>query len=123
MSALGQKQTYAAKNAMSALHLIATAIADSLKQTVMSALPLKADMCGAIRDVRFGPEADIGPKGNYPRLKNTKGFTQAEPKEQKFLWLNRSSEETRSHHVYSAIDSGFISSVHPNLASRIDPNG
>jgi hypothetical protein len=27
---------------------------------VMSALPPKADMCGATRDVRFGPEADIG---------------------------------------------------------------
>jgi hypothetical protein len=40
MSALGQKQTYAV-------------------QTVMSALPPKADMCGAIRDVRFGPIADI----------------------------------------------------------------
>jgi len=26
---------------------------------VMSALPLKADMCGATRDVRFGPKADI----------------------------------------------------------------
>jgi hypothetical protein len=74
-------------------------------------------------DVRFGSKADIGPKGNYPRLKNTKGFTQAEPKEQKFLWLNRSSVETRYHHVYSAIDSGFISSVRPDLASRIDRNG
>jgi hypothetical protein len=26
---------------------------------VMSALPPKADMCGATRDVRFGPKADI----------------------------------------------------------------
>jgi hypothetical protein len=70
------------------------------------------------------PEADIGPKGNNPRLKNTRGlFTQAEPKEQKFLWLNRSSEETRYHHVYLAIDSGFISGVRPDLASRIDTNG
>jgi hypothetical protein len=25
----------------------------------MSALPPKADMCGAIRDVRFGPIADM----------------------------------------------------------------
>ena len=25
----------------------------------MSALPPKADMCGAARDVRFGPKADI----------------------------------------------------------------
>ena len=40
MSALGQKQTYAAQNGM-------------------SALPPKADMCAAARDVRFGPIADI----------------------------------------------------------------
>ena len=40
MSALGQKQTCAA-------------------QYVMSALPPKADMCGATRDVRFVPIADI----------------------------------------------------------------
>ena len=40
MSALGQKQTCAA-------------------QKVMSALPPKADMCGATRDVRFVPKADI----------------------------------------------------------------
>src|SRR5207342_2466274 len=39
MSALGQKQTFAVQNAMSAL------------------LP-KADMCGAKRDVRFVPGAD-----------------------------------------------------------------
>jgi hypothetical protein len=40
MSALGQKQTCAA-------------------QTGMSALPSIADMCGATRDVCFGPIADI----------------------------------------------------------------
>ena len=40
MSALGQKQTCAA-------------------QKVMSALPPKADMCGATRNVRFVPIADI----------------------------------------------------------------
>ena len=40
MSALGQKQTCAV-------------------QEGMSALPPKADMCGATRDVRFVPEADI----------------------------------------------------------------
>ena len=40
MSALGQKQTFAV-------------------QTVMSALPPTADMCGATRDVRFVPIADI----------------------------------------------------------------
>src|SRR5262245_44726446 len=29
-------------------------------QTVMSAVPPKADMCGAARDVRYGPIADMG---------------------------------------------------------------
>ena len=42
MSALGQKQTCAA-------------------QKVMSALPPKADMCAATRNVRFVPIADIAP--------------------------------------------------------------
>src|SRR5262249_50226820 len=40
MSALGQKRKFAL-------------------QKVMSALPPKADMCGATRNVRFGPKADI----------------------------------------------------------------
>jgi hypothetical protein len=40
MSALGHKPTYA-------------------MQTVMSALPPEADMCSAIRNVRYGPTADI----------------------------------------------------------------
>jgi hypothetical protein len=40
MSALGQKQTYAT-------------------QQVMSALPPKADMCSALAHVRFGPKADM----------------------------------------------------------------
>jgi hypothetical protein len=40
MSALGQKRT-------------------SCDATGMSALPPKADMCGAIADVRFGPIPDI----------------------------------------------------------------
>ena len=40
MSALGQKQTFAA-------------------QQGMSALPPKADMCSATRDVRFVPKADM----------------------------------------------------------------
>jgi hypothetical protein len=35
------------------------------QQKVMSALPLKADMCGALAHVRFGPKADIcGAKGH-----------------------------------------------------------
>jgi hypothetical protein len=40
MSALGHKRT-------------------SRSAIAMSALPPKADMCGATRDVRFGPKADI----------------------------------------------------------------
>src|SRR6476660_9037189 len=48
MSALGQKQTFALQQVMSAL----TAIA-------MSALHLKADTCGANRHVCFGPIADM----------------------------------------------------------------
>ena len=57
MSALGQKQTCALQNLMSALPPIATAKAD-MPQMVMSALPPKAEMCGATGDVRFGPIAD-----------------------------------------------------------------
>src|SRR5689334_8664096 len=40
MSALGHKRTFATQNSM-------------------SALPPRADMCGATKDVRYGPEADI----------------------------------------------------------------
>src|SRR5262249_30583473 len=47
MSALGQKQTYAA-------------------QKGMSALPLKADMCGAKSNVRYGPKTDNATKRNVP---------------------------------------------------------
>jgi hypothetical protein len=46
MSALGQKQTYALQQAMSALLPIATAKAD-MPQMVMSAFHPKADMCSA----------------------------------------------------------------------------
>jgi len=51
MSALGQKRTYAA-------------------QKGMSALPPKADMCGALGDVRFGPIADMasGQDGLVPTI-------------------------------------------------------
>jgi len=47
MSALGQKQTYAVQQAM-------------------SALPPKADICSAVANVRFGPKADI--EGLEPRV-------------------------------------------------------
>jgi hypothetical protein len=66
MSALGQKQTYAVQKGMSALPPIATAKAD-FTQSVMSALPPKADMCDAARDVRFGPIADIAGLIRSPR--------------------------------------------------------
>src|SRR5262245_18665437 len=49
MSALGQKQAFAPRK-------------------VMSALPPKADMCGATRDVRFGPIADIVQHGGDVRF-------------------------------------------------------
>ena len=49
MSALGQKQTCAA-------------------QKVMSALPPKADMCSATRNVRFVPKADIAARPRQWRI-------------------------------------------------------
>jgi len=58
MSALGQKPTYALQQVMSALHPIATAKA-KFRKMAMSALPPKADMCGAMAHVRYGPKADI----------------------------------------------------------------
>ena len=58
MSALGHKQTYAVQKDMSALAPIATVKAD-MPQTVMSALPPIADMCGATAHVGFGPIADM----------------------------------------------------------------
>ena len=61
MSALGQKRTCAVQTAMSASPSIATVKAD-MPQMVMSASPLKADMCGANHHVPFGPKADIATK-------------------------------------------------------------
>ena len=58
MSALGQKPTYAVQKGMSAVLPIATAKAD-MPQMLMSALPPKADMCGALGHVCFGPKADM----------------------------------------------------------------
>ena len=52
MSALGQKRT-------------------SALQKGMSALPSKADMCGAARDVRYGPIADIPPFTRLPYARQT----------------------------------------------------
>ena len=53
MSALGQKQTFAVQN-------------------VMSALPPIADMCSALADVRFVPEADTHRRKSrgFPKAKN-----------------------------------------------------
>jgi hypothetical protein len=72
MSALGQKQTFALQKGMSALPPIATAKAD-FPQTVMSALPPKADMCSARDDVRYGPIADIVLSDNFYALINYAG--------------------------------------------------
>src|SRR5262245_3497435 len=57
-SALGHKRKCAAHSLMSALPPIATSKAD-IRQTVMSALLPKADMCSASGYVRFGPIADM----------------------------------------------------------------
>jgi hypothetical protein len=57
MSALGQKPTCAPQKVMSALPPIATAKA--ARRDSACPLTLKADMCGAARDVRYGPKADM----------------------------------------------------------------
>ena len=57
MSALGQKQTYAVQKG----HVRFAPNSDrksEFPQTVMFALLLKADVCGANRHVCFGPQAD-----------------------------------------------------------------
>jgi hypothetical protein len=59
MSALGQKRTFAAQKAMSALPPNSDRESGP-PQTVMSALPPKADMCSAVADVCNGPIADKG---------------------------------------------------------------
>ena len=59
MSALGQKQTFAAHK-------------------LMSALTPKADMCGATAHVRFVPIADIqGPPGTQRKLQPARRINQA----------------------------------------------
>jgi len=58
MSALGHKRTYALQK--SDVRFAPDSDRESgLAQTVMSALPPRADMCGATSDVRFGPKADM----------------------------------------------------------------
>jgi hypothetical protein len=60
MSALGQKQTFA-------------------PQKSMSALPPKADKCGAVGDVGFGPIADVaGLVGGYEAFAKATGTTDKE---------------------------------------------
>ena len=58
MSALGQKQTYAVQN-------------------VMSALPPKVDMCSALPNVCFGSIADI--TGSMPPISAEVGINPANP--------------------------------------------
>ena len=48
-------------------------------QTVMSALPPKADMCGALAHVCFGPKADILRSGNDVRFLPKSGRLHREP--------------------------------------------
>src|SRR6516225_7231261 len=63
MSALGQKRTSGQLIQRSPLaHFMY-----SSQDMTMSALPPKADMCGAARDVRFGPIADIVRAIRLPR--------------------------------------------------------
>ena len=60
MSALGHKRTCALQQVMSAF----TPDSDresGFPRKVMSALTPKADMCGALVHVRYGPKADIEP--------------------------------------------------------------
>src|SRR5262249_51824083 len=57
MSALGQNQTCALQNVVSALHAIATAKAKFRKRPCL--LHPKADMCSALVHVCFGPKADM----------------------------------------------------------------
>jgi hypothetical protein len=61
-------RTYAVQQAMSALPRIATAKADSRKRSC-PLLPPKADMCGAIAHVCYGPIGDIASRqGPFARL-------------------------------------------------------
>ena len=57
MSAVGHKRTCAAQSVMSALPN--SDHESGHPQKVMSALPPKADVCGALAHVCFGPKADI----------------------------------------------------------------
>ena len=67
MSALGHKQTF--RSARGNVRFTPNSDRESgHQQRVMSALPPKADMCGAARDVRFGPIADIDPVRSLDHL-------------------------------------------------------
>ena len=57
MSALGQKRTFAVQNAM-------------------SALPPKADMCGALANVRLVPEANFTVAVNFGQIPDQIGIEQ-----------------------------------------------
>src|SRR5262245_16067895 len=72
MSAMGQKRTFAVHQPM-------------------SALPPKADMCGATRDVRFGPIADIESSilGQQPGSACYKGNS-----------CNSRDKPTKRHHLF-----------------------
>ena len=92
MSALGQKRTCAAQKGMSALHPKATTKAD-MGPMVMSALPPKADMCGALTYVCFGPIADIRP----PLLDQAGGWLASKAKHVRFSSLEPHQPRSVSH--------------------------
>ena len=85
MSALGQKQTFAVQNGM-------------------SALPPKADMCSALGDVRFVPIADIeGLPGKVVDFRQTRQYGQDNPDLSELTRLRSSSRSGRCPSSMSAI--------------------
>jgi len=78
-SALGHKRTFAPQNVTSALPPD-SGRESGLSQKVMSALPTKADMCGAVAHVCYGPIADIRDISHADYL-NNRGKCLANPKQ------------------------------------------
>jgi hypothetical protein len=94
MSALGQKQTFAAQQVMSALQLRPQKRIFALRH-----------MCVAIRDVRFGPEADIPTCANNAPLW-VKSGNQASNIDVPLpigcsLWLTALTKDHSKQHLFS----------------------
>ena len=79
MSALGQKRTFAL-------------------QQVISALPPIADMCGATRDVRFVPIADISSLVMDRLLRRSHFPFAEEPPDRNWMWTITALEKQPSIH-------------------------